>query len=146
MSDARRLLAGVARERPLWLDEHVAVHGPLPPVDPAATIEAVERAGITGRGGAGFPMARKLAAVADRRGAKVVVANGVEGEPLSAKDRVLLGRAPHLVLDGVAVAAARRRRARRARRVPAGEPGALAAVVSGAARARVAAPTADRAS
>jgi NADH:ubiquinone oxidoreductase subunit F (NADH-binding) len=47
---------------------------------------------LTGRGGAGFPVWRKLAAVAvaDGRPA-VVIANGAEGEPASGKDRVLMG-------------------------------------------------------
>jgi NADH:ubiquinone oxidoreductase subunit F (NADH-binding) len=102
----QRLLAGVAPGRALSLDEHVDVHGPMPELDSAALIDAVARAGLLGRGGAGFPMARKLGAVASRRGAKVVVANGVEAEPMSTKDRVLLSSAPHLVLDGVAAAAA----------------------------------------
>jgi NADH:ubiquinone oxidoreductase subunit F (NADH-binding) len=51
-------------------------------------------------------MARKLAAVASRRGTRIVVANGVEAEPMSAKDGVLLSHSPHLVLDGVVTAAA----------------------------------------
>ena len=104
MSD--RLLAGVRSERALRLDEHLGIHGPLPQLDGGAIIDAVARAGIAGRGGAGFPMARKLAAVAQGRGGKVVVANGVEAEPMSAKDRVLLAGAPQLVLDGVVTAAA----------------------------------------
>jgi NADH:ubiquinone oxidoreductase subunit F (NADH-binding)/ferredoxin len=110
---------------PLPLAEHLARYGPVPFRDAGATggalrpspgglIAEVERAGLTGRGGAGFPAGRKMRAVAEtgRRAGPlhsqvgtVVVANGTESEPASGKDRLLLTRAPHLVLDGIALAA-----------------------------------------
>jgi NADH:ubiquinone oxidoreductase subunit F (NADH-binding) len=68
-------------------------------------IDVVDASGLTGRGGAGFPTGRKMRSVATGRGGKVVVANGCEGEPASSKDRLLLTRLPHLVLDGIVTAA-----------------------------------------
>jgi len=87
--------------------EHLERCGPLPQLDGRRTsfIAEVERSGLTGRGGAGFPTALKLQAVAAGR-APVVVANGTEGEPASRKDRVLMARNPHLVVDGVVAAMA----------------------------------------
>ena len=76
-----------------------------PSLTGAALIEALERSGLRGRGGAGFPVSRKWRSVAERRGPRVVLANGAEGEPLSSKDRVLMRHRPHLVLDGAVLAA-----------------------------------------
>ncbi|GAB7104822.1 NADH-ubiquinone oxidoreductase-F iron-sulfur binding region domain-containing protein [Streptomyces phaeofaciens JCM 4814] len=102
-----RLLApGTA---PADLAAHRRRHGPLEYGDPESVLRAVAASGLTGRGGAAFPTHRKLVAVAEagrRTGrAPVVVANGAEGEPASHKDRTLLHRSPHLVLDGLRAAA-----------------------------------------
>ena len=98
-----RLLAG--GEGPRELEQHRSLY-PAPSVGSGADlIEEVERAGLRGRGGAGFPMARKMRAVAGGRGRPVVVVNGVESEPASRKDRLLLTTRAHLVLDGAFLAA-----------------------------------------
>lgn len=103
-----RLLIGIG-DRPLTdLESHLDLHGQLPDLRkwaPGQIVDLVDRAGLRGHGGAAFPVATKLRAVASRRGPRVVVANGSEGEPASKKDRALLRELPHLVIDGAAVAA-----------------------------------------
>jgi NADH:ubiquinone oxidoreductase subunit F (NADH-binding) len=84
---------------------HLQRLGRLPAGTPAL-IDVVERSGLRGKGGAGFPAAIKWRAVASQRGGKpVVLANGGEGEPLSRKDRTLMERRPHLIIDGALAAA-----------------------------------------
>ena len=101
-----RLLAGLdAGSGAMSLAEHQRVHGDLPHRSPQELIEAIEHSGLRGRGGADFPTARKLRAVAQARQVGAVVVNGSETEPASAKDRLLLTRLPHLVLDGAVLAA-----------------------------------------
>ncbi len=107
-----RLLAGwAATGRPQDHADHVATFGPVPlrtyrgRDGRRRLLDEVDRAGLLGRGGAGFPTARKLATVAEGRRRPVVVANGCEGEPASTKDRVLAEMAPHLIVDGAVLAA-----------------------------------------
>ena len=103
-----RLLPTGGLAGPTSLAGHLARYGPPPASldqrQRESLIAEVARAGLTGRGGAGYPTARKLAAVAAGH-APVVVANGTEGEPASAKDKVLMTRSPQLVLDGAVLAA-----------------------------------------
>jgi NADH:ubiquinone oxidoreductase subunit F (NADH-binding) len=102
---ADALLAGVDGLGAVPLADHVRRHGPTRR-DAAATLRSdVERVGLLGRGGAAFPVATKLAALAPGGDVRVVV-NGSEGEPASWKDRVLMRHVPHLVLDGALVVAA----------------------------------------
>jgi NADH:ubiquinone oxidoreductase subunit F (NADH-binding) len=84
---------------------HVHRLGPVP-VGTPALIDTIERCALRGKGGAGFPAAIKWRAVASQHAATpVVLANGGEGEPLSRKDRTLMERRPHLVIDGALLAA-----------------------------------------
>jgi NADH:ubiquinone oxidoreductase subunit F (NADH-binding) len=140
-----RLLAGLGNRRPMGLLDHERLHGQL--LLPAGRgqresarrlIDVIERSGLTGRGGAGFPTGRKLRSVAAGRGRPVVIANGSEGEPASAKDGLLLSHAPHLVLDGVSLAAFAVG-ANRAFLVLHGQEARLAASLEAAAEARAAA-------
>jgi NADH:ubiquinone oxidoreductase subunit F (NADH-binding) len=92
--------------RPEDLRQHLSRVGPVPYRGRAgALIAEIAAAGLTGRGGAALPTHRKLEIVASAGGEKVVVANGAEGEPASRKDEALLSTAPHLVLDGLQLAA-----------------------------------------
>jgi NADH:ubiquinone oxidoreductase subunit F (NADH-binding)/DMSO/TMAO reductase YedYZ heme-binding membrane subunit len=91
------------------LDAHLDQLGPVPYRDgPGLLTAEIRESGLTGRGGVSFPAYRKIEAVAAqaRAGrAAVVVGNGAEGEPASEKDKALLREAPHLVLDGLQLAA-----------------------------------------
>jgi NADH:ubiquinone oxidoreductase subunit F (NADH-binding) len=102
---ARGALIGLDPAAQLDVRSHLAEHGPLPSLSWREIVHLAADAGLTGRGGAGFPLWRKLEAVAKARGGSVVIANGAEGEPASAKDRWLLTHRPHLVLDGLQLVA-----------------------------------------
>jgi NADH:ubiquinone oxidoreductase subunit F (NADH-binding) len=101
----RLLRTGQDRED---LAEYTSAGGYQSLDDPDGLLGEVDRSGLLGRGGAAFPLAVKLRAVRDARRTgrdTIVVANGEEGEPASIKDRWLLRNRPHLVLDGVRLAA-----------------------------------------
>jgi NADH:ubiquinone oxidoreductase subunit F (NADH-binding) len=108
MQPLERLLAGPPLDgRAETLTQHHARLGGLPSVPPSQMIAALEATGLLGRGGAGFPVGRKWRAIYEQgdAGVPVIVANGAEGEPESAKDRILLAHRPHLVIDGALLAA-----------------------------------------
>ena len=108
-----RLLAGA--EGGIRLDHtgHLRTHGPLPLPDDRRQgapwtenlVHQLEIAGLTGRGGGGFPTAVKLGGAVKGRHRTVVVIDVMEGEPAAQKDSVLAAYAPHLILDGAEVLA-----------------------------------------
>jgi NADH:ubiquinone oxidoreductase subunit F (NADH-binding)/ferredoxin len=104
-----RLTAGFAEFGRLDLMAHETVHGPIGPMEPANLLRLAEAIQLKGKGGAGFPFYRKFKAVLESCERQdlpaVVVVNASEGEPASWKDKVLLTRAPHLILDGAALSA-----------------------------------------
>jgi NADH-quinone oxidoreductase subunit F len=75
-------------------------------IPPADVIHEVAEAGLRGRGGAGFPTGKKWSFTRDcSEQPRYVVLNGGEDEPGSKKDRLLLEKVPHLVIEGVILAA-----------------------------------------
>ncbi|HTY73119.1 MAG TPA: NADH-ubiquinone oxidoreductase-F iron-sulfur binding region domain-containing protein [Actinomycetes bacterium] len=100
LDTAPRLLAAPSPD----LATHRATFGELPWQGRRRLVSEVEASGLLGRGGAGFPAWRKMVASA-AGGDAVVIANAAEGEPASAKDATLLSVSPHLVLDGLQLAA-----------------------------------------
>ncbi len=129
---------------PADLAGHAAALGPLPlPRSPGrdwreAFVGSLEASGLTGRGGAGFPAAIKLAVNRAAGSGGTIVVNAMEGEPASDKDKLLLIRSPHLVLDGAQLLAAVTRAAQVIVCVPEGRE-QVAAVVAHAMAERAAA-------
>jgi NADH:ubiquinone oxidoreductase subunit F (NADH-binding) len=103
-----RIMNGIdPHGRTVDLEAHLSQWGGIPASSlNRGFLAEVEASGLRGHGGAWFPVATKWRSVGDQAAARpVVVANGAEGEPASAKDAFLLGSLPHLVLDGATVAA-----------------------------------------
>ena len=73
-------------------------------MEPTEIIEVVKASGLRGRGGAGFPTGMKLSFVAQDTGKPIyVVCNADEGEPGTFKDRLLMERDPHQLIEGMIV-------------------------------------------
>ena len=97
---------------PYSLDDYLA-HGGykalakvLKEADPVAIIEEVEKSGLRGRGGAGFPTGKKWRACRSNPGDKhYVICNADEGDPGAFMDRSVLEGNPHSVVEGMIVAA-----------------------------------------
>jgi NADH:ubiquinone oxidoreductase subunit F (NADH-binding)/NADH:ubiquinone oxidoreductase subunit E len=68
-------------------------------------LRELEASGLVGYGGAGFPTFRKWAAVLQQPAPRVLVVNADEGEPGTFKDRYVMERRPHLLLEGMLIAA-----------------------------------------
>ena len=114
MADVQELILAGADERDLArLDEYRAVGGygvleRARGMSREAVIEEISNAALRGRGGAGFPMGRKLSLVQPPEAAgkpTYVVANADESEPGSFKDREIMRRVPHRFIEGCLISA-----------------------------------------
>ena len=106
-STAPRLLVGATEGQRVSYEHHLALHGPISLPNRKQSghwredlLEQIDLAGLTGRGGGGFPTATKLKAYAQGHRRHTMVINVMEGEPAAQKDSVLACFTPHLVLDG----------------------------------------------
>ena len=108
----QRLLAGIGVIDPTSLDSYRKAGGyaglarAIEKLGPEGTIDEIAEAGLRGRGGGGYPTADKWRAARSAAGeSKVVVANLIGADPTALGDRALAEGNPHLLLEGVLIAA-----------------------------------------
>ncbi len=111
MQETRLLLAGADEHDLTRLDEYRGIGGydalqKALRMEPAQLVEEITAATLRGRGGAGFPMGRKASLIDQRTPKpKYLVVNADESEPGAFKDREIMGRAPHRLIEGCLIAA-----------------------------------------
>ena len=108
----RTALANCGKINAECIDEAIAVRGYealaniIASGNPDAVIDEIEKSGLRGRGGGGFPTGRKWRFTAANKGGKsYVVCNGDEGDPGAFMDRSIMEGDPHKLIEGMAIAA-----------------------------------------
>lgn len=111
-AEQRIVLERAGRIDPENIEEFIVEHGyealgkALTEMTPDQVIETVEKSGLQGRGGAGFPTGRKWKFVRMAKGdKKYIVCNADESEPGTFKDRIVLEGDPHTILEAMTIAA-----------------------------------------
>jgi len=110
-SEQRVVLEHAGVIDPENIEEFIASNGyealgkVLSEMKPESVIDVLEKSGLQGRGGAGFPTGRKWRFVRAAKGEKkYVVCNADESEPGTFKDRIVLEGDPHLIIEAMAIA------------------------------------------
>ena len=108
----RTALANCGKINAECIEEAIAVRGyealanVIASGNPDAVIDEIEKSGLRGRGGGGFPTGRKWRFTAANKGGKsYVVCNGDEGDPGAFMDRSIMEGDPHKLIEGMAIAA-----------------------------------------
>jgi NADH:ubiquinone oxidoreductase subunit F (NADH-binding)/NAD-dependent dihydropyrimidine dehydrogenase PreA subunit/(2Fe-2S) ferredoxin len=111
-SQTRRILANNGRIDPTSILDYISVGGynafakALSTMSPEEVISAVEKSGLRGLGGGGFPTGRKWRSCRNAPGdTKFVIGNGDEGDPGAFSDRSLMEANPHSILEGMIIGA-----------------------------------------
>ena len=109
-SQKRIVLAQNGKIDPRSIEDYVLAAGytalakALSSFDGEAIIDEVEKAGLRGRGGGGFPTARKWRSCREAKGdQKYVICNGDEGDPGAFMDRSIMEGNPHSVIEGLVI-------------------------------------------
>jgi len=110
-AEQRIVLERAGRIDPENIEEFIAENGyhalgkALSEMTPEQVIETIEKSGLQGRGGAGFPTGRKWKFVRMAKGdKKYIVCNADESEPGTFKDRIVLEGDPHTILEAMIIA------------------------------------------
>ncbi len=108
----RRVLANNGRIDPTNILDYIAVGGyqalakALTAMSKDEIVDAVDKSGLRGLGGAGFPTGRKWKSCRDAHGdVRYVIGNGDEGDPGAFSDRSLMEANPHSILEGMIIGA-----------------------------------------
>ncbi len=111
-AEQRIVLERAGRIDPENIEECISSNGyealgkALTEMTPDGVIDVIEKSGLQGRGGAGFPAGRKWHFVRAAKGKKkYVVCNADESEPGTFKDRIVLEGDPHVILEAMTIAA-----------------------------------------
>ncbi len=81
-----------------------AIKKAIPAIAPATLIDMVKQSGLRGRGGAGFPTGMKWGFVPQTISPRYLVCNCDESEPGTFKDRLIIERDPHQLIEGMILA------------------------------------------
>ncbi|MBM3421374.1 MAG: NADP oxidoreductase, partial [Bacteroidetes bacterium] len=112
IAENRIILKNAGHIDPSGIDDYIACGGysalgKAQGREPGDIVEEIAASGLRGRGGAGFPtgIKKKAAAGSVTKGTKYVVCNADEGEPGTFKDRMIMENDPHLLIEGMIIAA-----------------------------------------
>jgi NADH-quinone oxidoreductase subunit F len=73
-------------------------------MEPDDVVQEISKSGLRGRGGAGFPTGRKASFLPKGNMDKYLVCNADESEPGTFKDRELMQKSPHMLIEGIVIA------------------------------------------